>query len=74
VDFLVQKEVDGNSQLTILYNNIVSDSFFIKALSVNSELKKSNNVYNDYTTGTSFRFVITDMDDNKLVTVGSQKF
>lgn len=74
MDFLVQKEVDGNSQLIILYNNIVSDGFFIKALSVNSELKKSNNVYNDYATGTSYRFVITDMDDNKLVTVGSQKF
>lgn len=70
----MQKEVDGNSQLSILYNNIVSDGFFIKALSVNSELKKSNNVYNDYATGTSYRFVITDMDDNKLVTVGSQKF
>ncbi len=43
-------------------------------MSVNSELKKSNNVYNDYTTGTSYRFVITDMNDNKLVTVGTQRF
>ena len=58
-------------QVSILYNNIVSDNFFIKALSVNSELKKSQNIYNDYTIGASYRFVITDMEDNRLVTVGS---
>lgn len=58
-------------QVFILYNNIVSDNFFIKALSVNSELKKSQNIYNDYTIGASYRFVITDMEDNRLVTVGS---
>ena len=58
----------------VLYNNIVSDNFFIKALSVNSELKKSQNIYNDYTIGASYRFVITDMEDNRLVTVGSQRF
>lgn len=41
---------------------------------MNQELKKSNNVYNDYTIGASYRFVITDMDDNKQVVVGSQRF
>ena len=61
-------------QVKILYNNIVSDNFFIKALSVNSELKKSQNVYNDYTIGASYRFVVTDMQDNKLVMVGSQRY
>jgi len=54
-----------------LYNNIVSDNFFIKALAVNSELKKSMNVYNDYAIGASYRFVITDMQDNKLITTGA---
>ena len=58
----------------MLYNNVVSDNFFIKALSVNSELKKSQNVYNDYATGPSYRFVVTDLNDNKLVNVGSQRF
>lgn len=60
--------------MQILYNNVVTDNFFIKALSVNSELKKSNNVYNGYTVGATYRFVITDMEDQKRVTVGSQLF
>ena len=63
LDFVLQKESASDPQVKMLYNNIVSDNFFIKALSVNSELKKSNNVYNDYTVGASYRFVITDMED-----------
>ena len=74
LDFILQKEESGVPQVTILYNNIVSDNFFIKALSVNSELQKSQNIYNDYTIGASYRFVITDMEDNRLVTVGSQRY
>ena len=74
LDFILQKESETDPQINIIYNNIVSDNFFIKALSVNSELKKSNNVYNDYTVGASYRFVITDMEDNKRVTVGSQRY
>jgi len=58
----------------VLYNNVVSDNFFMKAASVNSELKKSQNIYNDYVVGSSYRFVITDLDDKKLVMVGSQLF
>lgn len=57
-----------------MYNNIVSDHFFIKALTVNSDLAKSFNVYNDYSIGTSYRFVATDMNDTKMVSVGSQRF
>ena len=74
LDFILQKDTDGVPEVKILYNNIVSDNFFIKALSVNSELKKSQNIYNDYTVGASYRFVITDMEDNRLVTVGSQRY
>ena len=74
LDFILQKETSGVPTVKVLYNNIVSDNFFIKALSVNSELKKSQNIYNDYTIGASYRFVITDMEDNRLVTVGSQRF
>ena len=66
--------ISDTPQVKIIYNNIVSDNFFIKALSVNSELKKSQNVYNDYSIGPTYRFVITDMEDQKLVTVGSQRF
>jgi len=41
LDFVMQKQVDNVPSVKVLYNNIVSDNFFIKALSVNSELKKS---------------------------------
>lgn len=71
LDFILQKGSAADPKIQLLYNNIVSDNFFIKALSVNSELKKSNNVYNDYTVGASYRFVVTDMEDQKLVTVGA---
>ena len=70
----MQQNENGVPVVKILYNNIVSDNFFIKALSVNSELKKSNNIYNDYVIGASYRFVVTDMNDNRMVTVGSQRF
>ena len=74
VDFIMQKLENGKPQVLLIYNNIVSDNFFIKALSVNTALLKSQNVYNDYTLGMTYRFVITDMQDNRRVTVGSQRF
>lgn len=51
----------------VIYNNMIKDTFFIKAQMVNSY--KS---YGDVTTGPSFRAVITDMEDHKLVIIGSQ--
>lgn len=74
LDFFLQQTIDGVPQLKLLYNNVVTDNFFLKALSVNSQFKKSQNIYNDYTIGASYRFVITDMDDTKLITVGSQRY
>lgn len=75
VDFILQKEGEnGVPQMELIYNNVVTDNFFVKALSVSSELRKSQNVYNDYTMGTSYRFIITDMTDTKLVTVSSQRY
>lgn len=41
LDFILQKETDQVPEIKVIYNNIVSDNFFMKALSVNSELKKS---------------------------------
>lgn len=75
LDFVLQKNNGlGVPTVKVLYNNVVSDNFFMKAASVNSELKKSQNIYNDYVVGSSYRFVITDLDDKKLVMVGSQLF
>lgn len=38
IDIIVQKEVNKVPQLIFLYNNIVTDNFFVKALSVNTAL------------------------------------
>ena len=74
LDFIVQQENQGKPQVRILYNNVVTDNFFIKAQSVNSDLRKSNPVCDAFSLGASYRFVITDMQDRKLVAVGSQRF
>ena len=58
----------------MLYNSVVTDAFFMKALMVNSPQLKSDNVYTDNTIGPSYRFVITDTQDVKLVLASSQSF
>jgi len=74
LDLLLQKTTNGKPEIVILYNNIVSDSFFLKALAVNSKLSKNNNFYGNNGIGTSYRFVVTDLDDNKYVSVGAQTY
>ena len=61
-------------KLVMLYNSVITDSFFMKALMVNSEQLKSDNSYTDNTIGPSYRFVITDTHDVKLVIASSQAF
>ena len=53
--------------MQVIYNNYVRDTFFIKALMLNSY--KS---YGDVVIGPSFRAVITDLNDEKKVVIGSQ--
>ena len=48
----------------IIYNNNVKDAFFVKALMINNE--KGNAVI-----GASYRFRITDLDDEKFTVIGS---
>lgn len=60
--------------LTLLYNSVVTDSFFMKALMLNSEQTKADNTYTNTTPGASYRFVITDTNDIKLALVGAQAF
>lgn len=63
LDFLVQIIDQSIPKLKLVYNNMVSDSFFIKALMLNSKQEKSDNIYGDHTLGCTFRFVVTDLDD-----------
>lgn len=58
----------------MMYNSVVTDAFFMKALMANSPQLKSNNVYTDNTIGGSYRFVITDTSDNKIVIASSQAY
>ena len=76
LDVIVQK-FDQTTQaptLVVLYNGVITDNFFMKALFVNSQQTKSQNIYTDNAIGVSYRFVITDMGDKKLVVVGSQNY
>lgn len=56
----------GKTEITAIYNNYVKDTFFIKALMVNTAEK-----YGDAATGTSYRLIATDLNDNKFVILGS---
>jgi len=38
---------------------------------LNSKQETSDNIYGDNSMGVSFRFVVTDLDDNKYVAVGT---
>jgi len=60
--------------LQLIYNNIISDTFFIKAFMLSSKQEKTDNIYTNNAMGSSFRFVVTDLDDKKYVVVGSQAF
>jgi len=75
LDVIVQKtDANGIPQIVVLYNNINSDSFFVKALFVNSKQSKSENIFGNNAIGATYRFVVTTMDDHKLVAVGSQDY
>ena len=72
LDIIIQKtDENGLPWLDVLYNNIVTDNFFVKALLVNSKQEKSDNVFGNSAVGASYRFVVTDMKDKKTVRVGS---
>jgi hypothetical protein len=66
IDMLLQKNDNGKTDIVSVYNNIVKDTFFIKALMINT-----NNLYGDTVFGASYRFVVTDLNDYKFVVVGS---
>jgi hypothetical protein len=38
---------------------------------LNSKQAKNENIYGDTSSGVSFRFVVTDLDDHKYVVAGS---
>ena len=68
IDVLLQKVNDkGLTDLLCVYNNFVKDTFFLKAMMVNKE-----NQYGNALSGPSYRLVVTDLNDEKFVVIGSQ--
>lgn len=75
LDFIIQKTgLNGKIGVFLLYNNVYTDNFFIKAMMLNSALDNSDTTYGDNTVGATYRFVITDLEDKKFVVVGSQNY
>jgi len=72
IDYLIQLLNPSTNlpELKMIYNNYDSDSFFIKAMMLNSD--QSGQIYGDTSYGTTFRFVVTDVIDEKYVMVGTQ--
>jgi integrin alpha FG-GAP repeat containing protein 1 len=70
IDLMVNKP-DSTTYLTNLisiYNNYVKDTFFLKALMVNTL-----NQYGNAISGASYRIICTDLNDNKFVVISSQQ-
>ena len=65
LDLIMQKlDSSGKPQISMLYNNIVTENFFIKALLLNSKHDKNlNNNFGNNAIGATYRFVVTDMHD-----------
>ena len=76
MDIVLQKmdETMKQPHLVMLYNSVDTDAYFMKALMVNSEQLKDNNIYTDNTVGASYRFVVTSTSDEKLVIASSQAY
>jgi len=72
LDIILQKiDKNGFPQIVVLYNNIVTDNFFMKALLLNSKLEKNSDNFGNNAIGATYRFIVTDMNDHKMVRVGS---
>lgn len=71
---LVVKSSTASPQFVVktIYNNIVQDSFYLKAVIVNAD--SSQKYYGDASIGPAFRCVVTDLKDDQFVLVGTCSF
>lgn len=69
LDLLIQKKnvISGQVEVYCIYNNYVKDTFFIKAMMVNTQ-----GMYGDSSIGSSYRLIVTDLNDNKFVVISTQ--
>jgi hypothetical protein len=73
MDIIVQRIENGISSLGVIYNNFQFDNFFIKAMMLSqTSHDQGDMLYGALTTGATFRFAVTTLDDQKQVRVGTQ--
>lgn len=74
MDIIVQKGGDKRFTLDLIYNNMFYDSFFIKAMMLSQEYDNPQKVeqFGAITTGATFRYIITSVEDVKTVRVATQ--
>ena len=68
MDILLQTKLNGVNQILCIYNNYVKDAFFVKALMISNVV----GVYGDATSGSSYRLIVTDLNDEKFVVIATQ--
>lgn len=80
VDALVQRCVMQATHrfcnISAIYNNVIFDSFFIKAMMLsqtNSDQEdRGDKLYGSAVAGATFRYIVTTLDDRKYVRVAAQ--
>ncbi len=74
MDIIVQKGGGSKFSLELIYNNMFYDSFFIKAMMLSQEYDNPLKVeqYGAITSGATFRYIVTNVDDIKTVRVATQ--
>lgn len=80
IDMLVQrcfdKPPDGFCNITAIYNNVIFDSFFIKAMMLsqtNSDQEDlGQKMFGANIAGATFRYIVTTLEDQKYVRVATQ--
>lgn len=60
----------------MIYNNIVTDAFFLKAMTLNTEPEGNDSAqyFGDVCIGCNYRMVVTDLQDRKFILLGNQAF
>jgi len=65
LEYIVQQQSASTNTpyLTMIYNNVRTENFFVKALLINQKENKSLISYGDNGVGISYRFSYTDPND-----------
>jgi len=73
LEYLIQQKSPTTNTpfLKVIYNNVRSENFFVKALLVNQRETKTSTAYGDNGIGISYRFSFTDPQDTRGVFVGT---